>query len=1056
MTVKNCNVIIRVFFLGFLLSAAVPVILAADAIGGSGLAVSPDGNTLAFSLQGDIWTVPSAGGTARRLTVHPGEDLAPAFSPDGRSIAFSSNRNGDHDIYLMDASGGEPIRLTYDSADDIVSQFAPSGRWIIFNSYRDFREYVTWRVPVNGGQPSRLCPLESSHGKLSPDESYFVYQKGFTGSYRQGYRGPSATNIWLYTFDTRNTVRLTHTRWSDRNPVWAGGNEALYFISEQSGPQNIYRFQIDTGEITPITAFTEGLISEIACPVSGDPVFFRKDARIWRIADGESARQIPIDVPADRRRSELETIDFSGCGELSVSPEGDQLVIEHRGDLFALPPDGGDTTVLTETPFREKSPRWHPSENQIFYIGDRTGNGEIYRLSPDDGDRKLFHKARFFKETRILESDVPLEYMEITPDGKQIIYLTIDGRLICCGIDGSNSRLLLENAYAYNVTVSPDSRWIAFLQSYSGLHYDTWLMHLESGRSERISKLHGFDSDVRFSPDGKQLLMVSGYQGDNEIYAVWLSVKDHEKYRDESDEAPPDGDASAGGTGNEKKDDTNGDNREPDTGTDPEPLRVDLDGIHERVRTLISWPSNDGLPLLVSGGKILLFKSDAMGTQAVFKGDYDDKDVSNIARLAEVNPDQLLPGKKPTVFYRNGESIGTLDVESGKNQPIRINGKMKVNRSAEFLQMYREAWNTIKYQFYDPDLHGADWDGAYRRYLPLVETARTAREFRDAVQRLIGELNASHLDIFGGDDLEISGPATGQTGLRLGQYRKDLGFEVVDVVPETPAYRVESRIQPGEYVRAVNRQMLSPDTPVAKYLNDTIGKAVDIEVVDPDTPEASRTVTLKPISPWQYHQKAYEYWVRQNRDMVDRLSENRIGYLHIQSMGHRSLESFRREMFGIQYEKEAMIIDVRGNPGGYIHNELIQHLTGERFGWSKARLEDPRDQPDYVWRKPSVVLIDERSFSDAEVFPNGYQELGIGKVIGMPTFGGVIGTGGFHMLNGAWFRLPWVGWYTRDGRNMENTGAIPDIMVERAPTEQSEGRDSQIERAVTELLSELP
>lgn len=1052
---KPSTHILCLIITGILCITGVPC-AAIDAVGVSGLAVSPDGKTVAFSLQGDLWSVPAAGGTARRLTVHPGDDLAPAFSPDGRHIAFSSNRHGNHDVFIMDSGGGVPRQLTFDSSDDMVTQFAPSGQWIIFNSYRDFREYVTWKVPAAGGQPSRLCPLESGHGKLSPDESAFVYQKGFTGSYRQGYRGPSATNLWLYDFKTKTSTRLTDTQWSDRNAVWAGNNNSLYFISDQTGPQNIYRMDVASGNITGLTAFDGGLISEIACPSSGEPVFFRKDARIWQAARDGSVQELAIDVPADRRRTVEETLEFASCGELAVSPGGDQLIIEHRGDLFALAPDGGETTVLTETPFREKCPRWHPSENQLFYISDRTGNGEIYRLSPDDGDRTRFYKARFFKETKLLTSDVPIEYLEITPDGKQIIYLTIDGQLTICGINGDSPRVLLENTYVYNLSVSPDSQWTAFLKDYRGLHFDTWLMHLESGRMVRVSKLHGHDSEVRFSPDGKQLLMVSGYQGDNEIYAVWLSQKDHEKYRDEEDDDDTGGNGAEQSGTDKKSSSRNGSDAEKEDTGKVTPLVVDTEAIHERVRVLIDWPSSDAMPVLVSDGKVLLFKSDAQGKNKLYKGDFDGKDVTKINELAEINPDQILAGdSENTVFFRSGDTIGRLDVTSGKQTPIPIRGKIRINRTAEFLQMYREAWFTIKYQFYDPDLHGADWNGAYQRYLPLVQTARTAREFRDAVQRLVGELNASHLGIFGGDDPTISGNTTGRTGLRLGRFQDGLGYEVIDVVPETPAHRVDSRIHVGEYIHAINRNVLNPETPLAVYLNDTVDKSVDIEVRQAGKPSASRTVTLKPLSPWRYHQKAYDYWVKNNRDMVNRLSGGRIGYVHIQSMGHRSLDRFRREIFGVQWDMDAMIIDVRGNPGGYIHNELIQHLYGERFGWSKSRLQAAKDHPDYVWRKPSVVLIDERSFSDAEVFPNGYQQLGLGKVIGIPTFGGVIGTGGFHLLNGAWFRLPWVGWYTRDGRNMENTGAVPDIVVERQPTEQIEGRDSQIERAVTELLSEL-
>ncbi|MBN1298047.1 PD40 domain-containing protein [bacterium] len=1029
-----------------------------NAVGINGLAVSPDNRQLAFSLQGDIWTVSTDGGAARRLTVHAADDRSPAFCPDGHTLAFSSNRHGNYDVYTMDSNGSEPRRITFDSADDRVTQFSPCGEWIIFESVREFREHTTWKVRRSGGQPVHLCPLESSDGKLSPDGRMFVYQKGLGSMYRLGYRGPGARDLWLYSIPDQTTRRVTQTAWNEMFPAWSPDGATIYFVCDETGFHNIHQWVRHTEKAAAVTGFTSGLITDLVCSSSTGSLYFCKDSAVWTIRHpGDEPHTVSIKVPADRRLPDKQTIRFDTCSDISVSPDGKNLVIEHRGDLFALNRNTGQTTPLTETPFREKWPRWHPEKNQLFYVSDRTGNGEIYRLIPDDGDRQEFHKCRFFKETMVFVSDVPVEYFEISPDGNHLIYLTIDGQLIIRTIDGKNPRILLDGTYVLNLSVSPDSRWIAYLRSVHGLHTDTFLMDLSSGQEWNVSKLHGQDSSVRFSPDGRHLLITSGYQGDEEIYALWLSRADHERYPDDSDESEEtDGETDSP---TQKRDhairpaDSKNEKKRADA---VKPLTVDLENIHERVRTIVEWPSADRMPIVTRDGKNLLFVSDAMGSPAVYAGSWDGNTLTTPRRLAEINPDQILwDTSNDSVIVRAGKTLATINT-AGTITPIRINGIMHVDRPGEYYQMYREAWFTIKYQFYDPELHGADWDGAFQRYLPWIESARTSREFNDVIQRLIGELNASHLDIYGGDDPDVPGPTTGRVGWKLGTFVPDRGYEILDVVPDTPAYRTESRIYPGETVRAINRRVLTPETVVAEYLNDTAGRDIDIEVVSTGPGGTPRVVTLKPIEPWEYHQKAYRFWVQQNREMVDRLSGGRIGYLHIQSMGSSSLERFRRELFGVQMAKEAMIIDVRGNPGGYIHNELLAHLSGNRFGWSRSRLEEPRDHPDYVWRKPSAVLIDERSFSDAEVFPNGYQRLGIGKVIGMPTFGGVIGTGGFHLLNGAWFRLPWVGWFTSDGRNMENTGAVPDIIVERQPAESIDNRDSQIERAVRELMANLP
>jgi tricorn protease len=1028
-----------IFIALLLLSAAPGLCQLENVIGLTGLAVSPDGSSLAFSYLGDIWTVPVDGGRARRLTVHPASDRSPIFSPDGQYIAFSSNRFGSMDVFLMEAFGGEPQRLTYHSSNDMVTQFAPSGNYIIFNSYRDYREHVTWKVPVNGGEPSILCPLESVHGKLSSDETMFVYQKGFSGGYRRGYKGPGASNLWLMDINTYQTRTLTETDWIDRNPEWHPDGRSIVYISETNGVQNVYRMNLETQTITDVTQLAEGLLTDMVVAPNGDRVYFCIDAEAYYTDSEGTIHTIPITAPADRTSDTTEQISFSTCGDFAVSPDNKQIVIEHRGDLFAISPEGGKTRALTETPWRESNPEWHPDNGALYYLGDRTGKSELYKLTPDDDDRTLYYRARFFNETTVFENDVPITRFSIAPNGEFIIYVQADGAVYQRDIDGYNPERLLDNMHIYSIDFSPDSRWITYLREFGGLHLDTFLFNLETKQEYQVSRLYGRNIDTRFSEDGKQLLVVSGDVCSFDIYAVWLSRLDHERYEDEDYDDRETDDSS---------EDTNEDTSNETT--------IDLPGIHERFRCLVSWHADTQLPWITRDGKTLVFKSNAMGSTHVYAMDIKGNSVEKPRTLAEINPAAFVESSDGgSLFYRTDSNIGKLDIEAGRTTPITIDGTMQLDRIGEFLQMYNEAWSTIKYGFYDPDLHGVDWDAAYERYLPLFERTRTAWEFRDAVQRLIGELNASHLGISGGDDPGLPSVQTGWLGLRLGEFVEGRGYTIRDVVDGTPADRKASAIYPGEYLKAINRVNLTPEKPMATLLNNMVDEWVELEIVNTDKRINNRKVSLKPMSSWQYHTAAYRHWVAQNRQMVDRLSDGTIGYLHIRSMNHSSLEQFRNDVFGLHWDKDALIIDVRGNPGGYIHNDLLRHLTGDSFGVSIPRLGEPKDHPDYVWRKPSVVVMDERSFSDAEVFPNGYQTLGIGKVIGMPTFGGVIGTGGIRLLNNAWFRLPRVGWFTADGRNMENTGAIPDIFVEREPGEELEDRDSQLERAVTELLAEL-
>jgi tricorn protease len=1043
------------FILVFLMVSVNPVFARNQPVTGiSGLTVSSDGQTLAFSYLGDIWAAPSSGGLARRLTVHPADDRDPVYSPDGRYLAFSSNRSGNMDVFIMEAFGGEPRRLTYHSVSDMVTQFSPSGDFIVFNAYRDFREQVTWKISVDGHEPEILCPVESAHGKLSPDGTQFLYQKGYSGEYRRGYRGPGASNIWLMDMQTLETRPVTETDWIDRNPEWFPDGTAIAYISEKDNAQNLYKHYPATGTTEAITTLSDGFLSDMTVSPDGTRIYFCLNSQAHVVDTDGAVHAIPIWTPADRATSMEERLEFSTCGDFVLSPDNRQIVLEYRGDLFGLSPDGGRTQTLTETPWRESNPRWHPAENALYYLGDRNRKSQLYRLVPDDSDKKEFHKARFFKETLVFNSDIPILFFEISPDGKSVVYSCADGVLARRGIDGSKPDILLTAKEIYSLDFSPDSRWITYVREFGGLHYDTYVLNLDTRQEYQVSRLYGQNSDTRFSKDGRQLLTVSGDFRNNDIYAVWLSKLDHERYEDEEEE---DKDAENGESSGDTKTVGTSVEKEQENAAAIKPVVMDLDSIHTRFRRLVNWSSNTHSPLISADGKTLFFVSNAMGKTQMYAMDIKGNRTENPRILADLNPVKYYESKDgASLYYRTDSAVGKLDIKTGKPAPIPIKGVMRLDRKGEFLQMYNEAWSAIKYGFYDSDLHGVDWEAAYQKYLPLVEQTRTAWEFNTVVRRLIGELNASHLGIWGGDDPDLPSVETGRLGLRLGPYTEGRGYIIREVLPDTPADREASKIRAGEYLRAINRVVLTPAEPMARHLNDTVGELVELDIVTSGTKPQHRQVSLKPMGFWEHETASYKYWIRKNQEMIDRLSGGRIGYLHIRSMNRSSLEQFRNDVFGLHWEKDALIIDVRRNPGGYIHNELLSHLTGESFGISIPRLGEAKEHPDYVWRKPSVVVIDEQSFSDAEVFPNGYQTLGIGKVIGMPTFGGVIGTGGIRLLNNAWFRLPGTGWYTSDGRNMENSGAVPDILVERSPLEDLEGRDSQLERAVEVLLSELP
>ncbi|MBN2054197.1 PD40 domain-containing protein [bacterium] len=1033
---------------------------AEEVLGAMSPMLSPDGRTLVFSYQGDIWTASSEGGTARRLTVHEAEEVSPAFSPDGRWIAFSSNRFGNMDVFVMTADGGEPRRLTYNSSDDEVVCFSPDSGGVLFESYRDWLRFRMWKVPVEGGEPVCINKEEGAEGRLSPDGSRLLFIYNYMGPYRKGYRGPSNGDLWIRDLEKDAIERITDYDGVDRDPLWTPGGDAVLFVSDRdSSVFNIWKKDLATGTLQPVTAFTSGNIFSPEVAFDGSAVVYVHDFEICRTTMAGATTRIPLQTASDYRSNLTRIMDFAGkADEVAWSPDEKQAAFIQHGEVFAVSMDGGEAMRLTVTPARESDLAWHPDGESLYFLSDTSGVTGIYRVVSDQADEKRLYKARFHKVEEIVREEDPILYARMSPDGKTLVYF-VDGRgLFRCDTDGAHRRPCIQYDAFYRIVdvgFSPDSKWLTYSRDTSGWNFDVYLLDLAGGREWNVSRNASYCFEPRFSPDGKRLFYTSYDDEDAEIYAVWLTLEEHQKYRD--DEEDKDKDKGKAKPDDEDKDkkkrkDKEKDVEEPEEKKPEVPeVKIDLEGIHERVERLIHTSGDDRHPSVSPDGKTLLFVSDALDSSKLYAYDVKKKSIREVADLDASQLTWSRDGDK--VFYARGDGFGTLDPKSGQASPVSFNGSLTIDVQAEYLQMYREAWMTLKYNFYDGAMHGVDWDAVYAYYLPLVRHCRSSREFQHAVNMMLGELNASHLGIWNSDGM--SGKDTGFLGVRLGGYEKGKGYLVTDVIENTPADRVESMILPGEFLHAINRTELSPVEPMANLLEGTVGKLTDIEIVAMEGKDRKRTVTLKPIRLHEFTEAGYEAWIKENERLVNVWSEGAVGYVHIRSMSQRSLRRFERDVFGRNWDRQALVIDVRYNPGGYIHNELIDLLDGEAFGYSVPRNGQPMYHPIFKWRKPTSLLINERSFSDAEVFPNAYQTLGLGTVVGMPTFGGVIGTGGRRLLDGSWFRVPTTGWYTIDGRNMENTGATPDVMVDRSPTEIEDGRDSQLKKAVELLLEEI-
>jgi Tol biopolymer transport system component/C-terminal processing protease CtpA/Prc len=987
-------------------------------------ALSPDGKRLAFTYQGDLWTAPVEGGTARRLTVHEAHDQLPVWSPDGRWIAFSSNRAGGYDVWAMPSDGGEPTRLTFHSATDSVSDWSPDGSEILFSSNRETtRTSALYAVNVHTGR-SRLIredDMALSNARFTRDGQSIICTRG--GNWmRPGYRGSGAANLLLVPVSGGPGRLITHDDRNERWPMPTSDSRRIYCVSDRSGAPNIVRLNLDGGAERPITHFRDGALFYPTLSGDGAIVVFERDFRLWRLDTATGAlREIVLYAPSDYRINPERRLTLrGGVTEFALSPDGKSLAFVVRGEVFLMPASGqGEPVRLTETPNREEDIAWSPDGKSLALISDRTGCAELYVL--DVASRRMRQITRLRTE--------PASSPAFAPDGKTIAFVRggSDAELCTVPFGGGEVRTLVHDPSIGSPGWSPDSKWIVFERSKShsaGTLADVFLVNVDDPKPVNITRYPTVNENPVWSRDGSRVFVRSNRV--NAIGHVWAIPMQ----------------ARAGGEGTDAAD-------------GKATFTVDLKDIHMRAARVTSGENAVRSFAVSPDGKTVLFTV----------GQLDRTDIRRIGaaggepvRLTQSGENASRMQFSPDgsqVFYLAGGSIRrlTLAGPSPTVTPLSFSGEMVVETRAELLQLFDEAWRKMRDGFYDPAMHGCDWNAVYERYRPIAAGLATREDFYTLFSLALGELNASHTGISapGG----ASGPETASLGVALDDGYAGPGVRIRSVMPDGPAAGAKPAIKSGDVLTKVDGTEIATNERLFDLLEGRAGKQVEVTVLPGGSGEP-RTVKLRPITGAAYRQLSYVQWVKQREEMTDTLSGGRLLYVHLNSMGAENLEKFKRTALGDAASREGLVLDLRFNGGGSIADEIFAVILNRVFGWRTIRGDTERSPaPLPSFTKPIVVLANEASLSNAEVFPWGFKALKLGKVVGMPTYGGVIGTGGTTLLDGSSLRMPAVGSFTLDGRNMENNGCPPDIQVEHTPEDIVAGRDRQLERAVMELLRQI-
>jgi tricorn protease len=996
--------------------------------------ISPDGRQIAFSYHGDIWIVDAAGGVARPITTHEAHDTAPAFSPDGRWIAFSSNRHGGYDVFVVAAHGGKPRRLTFDSGPDMVNGWSPDGRQILFTARRgtDYPPVADlYTVPVTGGREQKISVFEGRDGQFSPRGDQLVYVRGPGTWYRKGYRGSASDEIWIARADGTQNRQLTTFNGQDGSPMWAPDGRSIYYVTEQFGVANICKLPLDgSAAPQPITTHRDDHVRRARISANGQFIVYECGADIWvcSLNGTPSCRKVRIEAYADDKTNPEQTVTYTAnISEYALSPDEKHLVIVVHGELFLLPLTGGKARRLTEHPGHDRQPAWAHDLNKILFISDRDGEDNLYVLEHDDPDHPELVRAHRFKTTQLTKSKTPLAGPSFAPDGKTIAFLK-DGQLWLMNADGRGERPLVTTTRVIEYDWSPDGKWIVFARMDAQFASELYLVPVTGGPPHNITRYATRNFGLSWSSDGKRLAFISQRRQDLDVFVLSM-------------QKPAQGNVKPA----------------PD---------IDLDDIHLRVNRVTSLSSDESEAAIKPDGTQVVFRSNALGQDDLWLASVTGGQISRLT-TGNVRPQQIRWLKNGMVLFLDGTGAlrfvrpglpGSLS-GLGEGQPGRIafSAKLKINRHEEFVQMFDEGWRKLYHRFYDANLHGVDWAALRIKYRPLVDHVSMHEDFYDLVSLMLGELNASHLGI--GGKSRTPEEQTAELGLLWDESHRGPGLKVRDILKRGPADRRGLDLKPGDYVLAINGVELTDRVNVSELLNDKVGETVILEVAaSPKAGAQRRKVEIQAASRQVISNLMYQRWVEANAERVRVLSGGRLGYIHLRAMDTDSLDEFVRTLYSDNFDKEAIVLDVRYNGGGFTHDQVLSYLGGKEHTFFIAREGDKGAvlrANDRKWTRPLILLCNNRSYSDAEIFPHAFRSLGLGKLVGLPTGGYVIGTMNERLIDGSLFRVPRLGVFTASGVNMEKIGVQPDYVVDLHPDEVAKGHDAQLVKAVEVLLRDL-
>lgn len=1042
-------------------------------------AISPNGKTIAFSYQGDIFTVPSSGGTAKQITSNAAFDSYPVWSPDGNHIAFASNREGSIDVWVMDANGGIPKRVTTNSGSEyplrwkdnytimFKASIMPTAKSIIFaGSYPQ-----VYTVGMDGGRPKLFSDITMDALDINASgDVLYIDRKGYEDEWRKHHRSPITRDVWLKSGDSFR--KLTTFDGEDRDPVWSADGKSFYYLSEQSGTLNIYHRTLD-GKETQITNHEKNPVRFLSAATDGT-LCYGYDGEIYTVRKGGQPQKTAIRIAADTEGKELiRQIRNSGAYNIKLSPNGKEIGFVMHGDVYVTSIEYRTTKQITNTPEQERYIDFSPDGRTIIYDSERNGVWQIYATTMKNKDEKQFAYATELVEERLTQSDQTSFQPKFSPDGKQIAFWENRGTLRVMDAKGKNVKTAMDGKFVYSYsdgdidfTWSPDSKWL--LSSYIGVggwnNSDIALVNASgNGEIHNLTESGYNESNAKWVLDGKAMLFCSdraGYRShgswgaEYDAYLMFFDLEAYERYRMNKEERAL---AKENMTEKEKKKEEKKEEKEKKEMEKPEakemePLKFDLENCRDRIVRLTVTPSFLGDILLDKDGENIYYNVAFEKGMDLWHRDLMTGNTELLIKNVG-NGEMMFDKSYKEIYLAADGGIKKVTPQSKAVKNIEFEAQFNYQPYKERAYMFDHVWRQVKDKFYDKNIHGVDWEGyrkTYERFLPYINNNH---DFQEMLSEMLGELNASHTGArYSGSWASLQ---TASLGLFFDEDYTGDGLKIAEVIKGSEIACKQTDVKSGCIIEKIDGTEIKAGMDYFPLLDGKIGKPVRLTI----RPKSGRSfdVTTKGMSMNAVDDLLYKRWVDRNRQLVDSLSGGRLAYVHVRAMNSESFRTVYRELLSDKNRnREAVIVDDRHNGGGWLHDDLCTLLNGKEYQNFMPRGNYIGRDPFNKWTKPSCVLICEDDYSNGHGFPMVYKTLGIGKLIGTPVAGTMTAVWWETMIDNTMvFGIPQVGCMTLDGKYAENTQLNPDITVYNTPEDFLNGNDRQLKAAIEEMMKQI-